>query len=196
MPTHGDLFQMIVTIPNASGRDLWEHIAVVMREFEQASVRVKGRRTNLVSGGRSAYLRLLAQRGRHHLRGAERIQNHYRAALAIPYWSPIHGNRVRDFYHDAYYAAFYAARYGMVFNGEHDCSQHKEIGKALDARLGAVIGAPLVPRTKRVLEELKDLREDADYVMNTARLGALASPAIMTTQLAEVGRLYIDWGIP
>lgn len=193
---HADLFQMLVSIPNAPREGLWDHIPKLLGELERHGVRIQGTRTELVKGGRKQYLGRLCERGRHHLQNAKRVSLRYQNYVAIPYTLAAHGNRVRDFFHDAYYAAFFAARWALVSNGQYDCSQHKEMSKALKQRFTAPPMQNRAQKTAQVLEQLQEFRNDADYIMNTEKLGALASPQMMQAELAGVSDLYTVWGIP
>jgi hypothetical protein len=213
MSTPSDLFQRLISLPNAKPDHLPALVIEVIRELERLQVRIKRSRVDLIPTGRSHYLQLVAGRGRHHLDSAAEFHRKNAAKLKVSTTGD-RGHQLRNFYHDCYYAVFYAARYGLVSLGLCDLSLHASLPNHLkmhsDTRKSELkrpgLPAPEETRlkaeaaafdeTKALLEEFKKDRETGDYVMNLQLLSLLADVPLMKGRVDRVRALFAAWAVP
>ncbi len=207
----GDLFQKFMSIPKEVGTDrdaqnIWRKLSSILDDLDTIGAHVpgpdggSGSGVALVTSARNEYLNMISMRGKHLLAKATDFVDGLGANPPFINVTPPNDQNLRDFYHNIYYSAFYAGRYVLVLEGHFDDSEHKNVPQALQIlanriQLTDTVKFPLLKATEQCLQELKNYRSKADYVMNTQELSLLATPATVLEAKSKVIQLYSSWGL-
>lgn len=204
----GDLFQKFMSIPKEIGTDrdaqnTWRKLSSILDDLDTIGAHVPGpggAGVALVPSARNEYLNMLSMRGKHLLAKATAFVDGLGENPPFINVTPPNDQELRDFYHNIYYSAFYAGRYILVSEGHFDDSEHKNVPQALQLLANRIqstdtVKFSLLKETEQCLQELKNYRSKADYVMNTQELSLLATPATVLEAKSKVTQLYSSWGL-
>jgi uncharacterized protein (UPF0332 family) len=199
-----DFYQKLVSIPNLVVKyrkedEVRNALKDIMNFLELVKTKVGGVDESIVKQGRQKYSTMIKDRCDHLYARAEEIYNkslkeHVDADEVFVPGSSEKINDLRDFYHYLYYTVFYAARYTLVFAGEFDISQHREIIKALKSFCADDTSPDkLVEVGDLVITHIKQLeskRNNADYIFNEHIISKLSNTVDLKEDFENVGKIF------